>query len=426
MKETFVKTAVRSFTKQVKLRCENVGLTCAWTDPKDSCAPHGCGCPLDPIISGGVDGITGYRNKCEFTIGNLPEGAIECGFVLKITGEGGQLVSSAEEVPHVPAVMKKLCCVVREHVKASPFAVLERNRCARGGVWRLVMVRQSTKGELLLMVQIASVADDVREQLGKAFVEAMLAANLSVASVFLQENDTTSDAAPADARLFHIHGRERLEMTQLGLRFEIGPLSFFQTNSATCELLYERALSWLRPAGGIVLDICCGVGTIGLCAASRCKRMVGLELVPEAVVSARQNAALNGIANASFHVGKAEHVLPKLLPELLAEEGENCEVCAMVDPPRAGLHKDVLTALRECTQLSRMVYISCNPESLAEDVVKLCTPKDDEDPLMPVRAVAVDMFPHTVHCEMILLLERTSKVRLRKDQPSESVGEASQ
>lgn len=417
MKETYVKTAVRNFTKQIRVYCDKLGLPGGWSDletMKQSGAPHGCGCPVDPIIGTASDRIVGYRNKCEFTIGKTPDGVIDCGFVLKIVGDGDQLISNADEVPHVSAAMKKLCGVMREHVKASTFDLFERKRDVKTGVWRLVMARQSPKGELLIVVQIATVTDEVRDQLGKALVASLVAADLGVVAVFLQENDSNSDAAPADARLFHIHGCERLEMPLLGLRFEIGPLSFFQTNSSTCELLYERALSWLRPEGGIVLDICCGVGTIGLCAASRCKRMVGLELVPEAVESARQNATLNGITNASFHVGKAEKVLPSLLPKLLKEEGEDCEVCAMVDPPRAGLHKDVLTALRDCSQLSRIVYISCNPESLADDVVKLCSPQADEDCLVPVRAVAVDMFPHTMHCEMILLLERSSKVRLQK------------
>lgn len=107
-------------------------------------------------------------------------------------------------------------------------------------------------------------------------------------------------------------------------------------------------------------------------------------------------------------VGKAEDILPKLLQEL----DPNMRTSAVVDPPRPGLHSTVLRALRSCSQLSRIVYVSCNPDSLVEDVIKLTMPSEnDEDPFIPVRAVAVDMFPHTLHCEMILLLERSSKVK---------------
>jgi len=259
-------------------------------------------------------------------------------------------------------------------------------------------------------VQTATFPEDKREELTRPLIDALLAADLGVTSVFLQLNDAASDAAQPGAPLLHVHGSERLEMPLLGLRFEIGPLSFFQTNPVTCELLYERALSWLCPdIKALVLDVCCGVGTIGLCVARRCQKVVGIELVPEAAESARQNAALNGIKNADFHAGKAEDVLPAILDDELRALGDDCEVCAIVDPPRPGLHRDVLQALRDCKQLSRIVYISCNPDSLADDVVKLTAVRDGEDPFVPVRAVAVDMFPHTVHVEMVLLLERASR-----------------
>lgn len=285
-----------------------------------------------------------------------------------------------------------------------------RRRGQKSGVWRLVMARLATTGDMMVMVQIARLDAEQQEKLVKALIAELTRAAPHVLSVYLQLNDGVSDAAGPDAQLVHIHGRKHLEMPLLGLRFDLGPMSFFQTNSVTVAALYERAISWAEPAGKLVLDICCGVGTIGLCAARHCRKVVGIELVEEAVESAKQNAALNDIGNASFHAGKAEHVLPQLLREELQNAGADCEVCAVVDPPRAGLHKDVLQALRECSQLSRIVYISCNPESLAEDVVKLCTPRDGEDALVPVRAVAVDMFPHTLHCEMVLLLERESKV----------------
>lgn len=272
----------------------------------------------------------------------------------------------------------------------------------------MIMARLSPNGSMLVLVQIASIPEEKRSEFTRPLVDALLAADLGVASVHLQLNDAASDAAQPGAPLIHVHGAERLVMPLMGLNFEIGPLSFFQTNHTTCALLYERALSWLRPEQALVLDVCCGVGTIGLCVAKKCRKVVGLELVPEACESARQNAALNGIENASYFAGRAEVVLPEILDGEVAAVGKDCEVVAVVDPPRPGLHKDVLQALRDCRQLSRVVYISCNPESLAEDVVKLTAVRDGEDPFVPVRAVAVDMFPHTVHCEMVLLLERSS------------------
>mmetsp|Transcript_89797 Transcript_89797/g.187672 ORF Transcript_89797/g.187672 Transcript_89797/m.187672 type:complete len:632 (-) Transcript_89797:33-1928(-) len=417
MKETYVKTAVRTFTKQAKAKSEEHGSELEWTTPEWSLrtkSPVGCGCPCDPIIGTPESSLRGYRNKCEFTIGYNSSAEVEVGFVLKIESDMNQVIDSPEEIPHVPEVMKKICRIMKEVVKASSFPIFDRRRGVKTGVWRTVMCRQSANGNMSVMVQIAPLEEDKRAELTGLLVKALTsddAEDLKITSVHLQLNDGVSDAAQPGAPLIHIHGDERMIMPLMGLNFEIGPLSFFQTNIVTCALLYERALSWLCPdPKALVLDVCCGVGTIGLAVANKCKKVVGLELVPEAVESAKHNAAINGIKNAEYHAGKAEETLPSLLPKELAELGEDCEVCAIVDPPRPGLHKDVLTALRCCDQLSRIVYISCNPDSLVEDVVKLTSmTHDDQDPFVPVRAVAVDMFPHTVHVEMVLLLERKSR-----------------
>lgn len=424
MKGTHIKTAVRSFTKQVDKKCKDLSLTAPpWTSfewSKAVAAPIGCACPLDPPIGTPAESLEGYRNKCEFSIGRSEEGDIECGFVRRITDDGyGRIVASCEEVPLVPVAMKKLCKALRDCVRASAFSIFERGKGWQQGYWRMVMVRQSTAEELLVMVQTAKLEDAQREALAAEVIAALTKAELqiNVVSIYLQFNDEISDAARPGAPLMHIHGDAQLRMQLLGLSFNIGPLSFYQANSSTCALLYERALEWLRPQNDVaVLDVCCGVGTIGLCASRRCRRVIGIELIPEAVEAAKANAALNKVENTEWIVGKAEDVLPQVLRGL----DPSLEVCAVVDPPRPGLHFSVLRALRGCPQLSRIVYVSCNPDSLVEDVVKLTMPSEsDEDPFIPLRAVAVDMFPHTVHCEMILLLERSSKVEdPRKEAPS--------
>jgi len=259
---------------------------------------------------------------------------------------------------------------------------------------------------MLVMLQTATLTDADFTKLKELVVSTIKQCDLGVVSVYLQFNDSVSDAARPDAPLFHIYGEPRLKMPLLGLTFELGPLSFFQSNTVTCAALYSKAIEWLQPRNGLVLDVCCGVGTIGMCAAQHCCKVIGVEMVPEAIDSARANATLNKITNAEFHVGKAEDVLPRILGDL----DTSVEVGAIVDPPRAGLHHTVTAALSRCTQLNRIVYVSCNPESLAEDVVRLTMPSEIHEPFVPVKAVAVDMFPHTLHCEMVLLLERASLV----------------
>lgn len=414
MKGTYVKSAVRSFTKLMEKKCQEMNLSPpSWTSfewSKGAGGPLGCACPLDEPIGTPLESLEGYRNKCEFSIGKNETGEIEVGFVLRVTEDGfGRVVSKCDDVPFVPSAMKQLCSALRECVRASPFKLFERGKGWSTGVWRMVMARLSSTGDMLVLVQTSTLSDDDKSVLSKSLEESLVSAKIGVVSIYLQFNDEVSDAARPGTPLHHIFGEPQLKMPLLGLTFNIGPLSFYQANNTTCALLYSRALDWLQPSDAtVVLDICCGVGTIGLCAARRCRQVIGIELVPEAVESAKANAELNGVTNSSWRVGRAEDVLPAVLDEL----DSSFEVCAVVDPPRPGLHPTVLGALRSCTQLSRLVYVSCNPESLVEDVVKLTLPREsDEDPLVPVRAVAVDMFPHTMHCEMILLMERSSRVK---------------
>lgn len=196
-----------------------------------------------------------------------------------------------------------------------------------------------------------------------------------------------------------------LTETLCGLRFRVSPDAFFQTNTPAAEALFELAGEWAAAPGAALaptlLDVCCGTGTIGLTLARRFARVVGVDICAPAVADATANAALNGIHNASFVAGRAEAVLPATLRELRGG------AVAVVDPPRAGLHRAVLAALRATPGVRRLVYIACNPDSLAKDATALCAPGGLRgDPFAPVRCAALDLFPHTEHVEMVLVMER--------------------
>ncbi|CDJ44609.1 23S rRNA (Uracil-5-)-methyltransferase rumA, related [Eimeria tenella] len=223
-----------------------------------------------------------------------------------------------------------------------------------------------------------------------------------------------------------IYGADELEQRLCGLRFLVGPASFFQTNTPACEVMYKAVLQLLLPLppSGPLLDVCSGAGTIALCAAAAIKnaaaaagssngsssssssrRVIGIEAVASAVEDARRNAKLNGLdTDVEFIAGKAEDVLPGLLEEFSAES----YISAAVDPPRMGLHAKVLKALKHCRQLGKLVYVSCNCKTLVENLLELCA-DDCNDPFQPVAAAPVDMFPHTLHCEAVVLLARRSR-----------------
>lgn len=242
-----------------------------------------------------------------------------------------------------------------------------------------------------------------------------------------------------------IHGRGYIEEKMLGLTFQISAEAFFQVNTRCAELLFERVGEWVqqapsseadvvadgnKPSDGdgsatdtLLLDVCCGTGVIGLTLAKKAKKVVGLELVPQAVEDAKRNATANDVANAVFFAGRAEQTLR----DVLKDTSEFGSVVGVVDPPRSGLHPDVIKALRKCKKMQHLIYVSCNPSgTLLENAAALCAPIDETShkqvkthgfPFRPVRAVPVDLFPHTDHCEMVVVFSRLSK---KKKSPSQT------
>jgi 23S rRNA (uracil1939-C5)-methyltransferase len=190
-------------------------------------------------------------------------------------------------------------------------------------------------------------------------------------------------------------GAEYLEEEICDLRFRISHRAFFQTNTEMAERLYAIAAEMAGLTGSeSVFDLFCGIGTLGLTLAGRAGEVWGIEIVPEAVVDAEENARLNGIENASFRTGDAR----KEIRPLLAEAGSPDVV--VVDPPRAGLSKKVVRRLIECGA-PRIVYVSCNPTTLAPNAAQL-----GEAGYRLRRVRPVDMFPQTPHIECVALLER--------------------
>lgn len=206
----------------------------------------------------------------------------------------------------------------------------------------------------------------------------------------------------------------------MGFKFRISADAFFQVNQAAAEVLYRTVRDLCVPnreehggrtkVGGTLLDVCCGTGAIGITMSPRVDRIIGIELIEQAVEDARHNAALNNVLNCEFIPGKAEVVLPGLMTQLSSAGGG--PVSAVVNPARAGLHPRVVQALRNQPAIRKLVYVSCKPEGEAmKNFRQLCCAPDSWKKLTgeafsPTLAVPVDMFPHTPHCEVVLLFER--------------------
>jgi 23S rRNA (uracil1939-C5)-methyltransferase len=192
-----------------------------------------------------------------------------------------------------------------------------------------------------------------------------------------------------------LSGKPTLRETLCDLAFEVSPRSFLQVNPGQTEKLYGADLELLSPQPNeTVADVYCGIGTISLLLARQTGQVIGIEVVPEAVENAKENAARNGIQSASFLCAPAEEALPKLVAE-----GQRID-CLTVDPPRKGCDPQVIDAIL-ASGARRMVYVSCNPATLARDVKRLTAGGFTVQSVQPV-----DMFPRCGHVETVGLMIR--------------------
>lgn len=352
--------------------------------------------PVAPTL--GSAETTFYRNKLEFTF------ASRRWMTYEEVAAGGDIDAGAALGFHIPGRFDKVMDVHRCWLQPDPSndIRLETKRFCEehgysfydirqhSGLMRNLVIRTASTGEVMVIVvfaeedrpRIAALLDHLRDRF-PAITSLMYMVNAKL-------NDSTGDI---DAVLWsgHDHIFEEME----GLRFKIGPKSFYQTNSRQAYELYKVARSFADLHGDeTVYDLYTGTGTIANFVARHCARVVGIEYVPEAIEDAKHNSALNGIGNTAFFAGDMKDVLNDAF---IARHGRPDVV--ILDPPRAGVHEDVIaTILRAAPR--RIVYVSCNPATQARDLALLAGD-------YRVTAVQpVDMFPHTHHVENVVRLER--------------------
>ncbi len=256
------------------------------------------------------------------------------------------------------------------------------------GLMRNIIVRTSSTGEIMLIVVFFEPdierIDALMQHLADSFPE--ITSLLYI--VNQKHNDTITDQ---EVRVFR--GRDHIWETMEGLQFKIGPKSFYQTNSEQAYELYKVAREFAGLTGDeLVYDLYTGTGTIANFVARQCRKVVGIEYVPEAIEDAKENARINGLDNTLFYAGDMKDLLTE---EFIAEHGRP-EVI-ITDPPRAGMHDDVIKTILFAAP-ERIVYVSCNPATQARDL-SLLDVKYRVERIQPV-----DMFPHTHHVENVVLL----------------------
>lgn len=354
--------------------------------------------PLSPII--GSARTTHYRNKLEFTF------APRRWMTYEEIAAAGDIDADAALGFHIPGRFDKVLDIRECWLQPAPSNEirLETKRFCREhgyssydirehrGLMRNLVVRTSSTGEVMVIVvfgeedraRIGALLDHLKERFPE-ITSLMYMVNTKL-------NDSTGDI---DAHLWS--GRDHIFEEMEGLRFKIGPKSFYQTNSAQAYELYKVARSFAGLTGGETLyDLYTGTGTIANFVARTCRQVVGIEYVPEAIEDAKCNSRLNGIDNTAFFAGDMKDVLDDAF---IARHGRPDVV--ILDPPRAGVHEEVLETIKRAAP-QRIVYVSCNPATQARDLALLA-------PLYRVTAVQpVDMFPHTHHVENVVRLDRNT------------------
>ncbi len=326
-----------------------------------------------------------YRNKMEFSFHVADLAETPRGFVLGLHERGRfDRIFDVEKCHLESETSNRLVNFIRQAVADLHIPIYDL--ISHQGFLRFLIIREGKNtGQLMVMLVSGEGRFDHKEELTRAIIEAFP----EITTLVWVVNPTITNIAKGDVREI-LHGPGFIEETILDLKFRINPASFFQTNSRQTEALYRTAieLAEIEP-GHDVLDLYCGAGTIGLCAAAAAREVVGIEIEPEAVEAARINARLNRIKNAHFHAGEVRTVM-------LADEFQDRRFDRVfVDPPRAGMHPKALKRLMEIDS-PRLIYISCNPATFARDAQLLTIAGYRLDTVIPF-----DMFPHTMHIELV-------------------------
>ncbi|XP_023058637.1 tRNA (uracil(54)-C(5))-methyltransferase homolog isoform X3 [Piliocolobus tephrosceles] len=356
--------------------------------------------------------INGYRNKSTFSVNRGPDGNPKTvGYYLGTWRDGNIVCVQSNHLKNIPEKHSQVAQYYEVFLRQSPL-----EPCLvfhEGGYWRELIVRTNSQGHTMAIItfhpqKLSQEELHVQKEAVKEFFIRGPGAACDLTSLYFQES-TMTRCSHQQSPYQLLFGEPYIFEELLSLKIRISPDAFFQINTAGAEMLY-RTVGELTGVNSdtILLDICCGTGVIGLSLAQHTSQVLGIELVEQAVEDARWTAAFNGITNSEFHTGRAE----KILPGLLKSKEDRQSIVAVVNPARAGLHYKVIQAIRNCRAIRTLVFVSCKLHGEStRNVIELCCPPDPAkkllgEPFVLQQAVPVDLFPHTPHCELVLLFTR--------------------
>lgn len=345
-----------------------------------------------------------YRNKLEFGFCNkkwLTNEQVASGEVFDNMNAVGFHITGAfdkildiEECHLMTDINNRLRNAIREYAFENNLSFFDYR--AQQGLLRNMMIRTSTTGELMLLMQfcIHTPEEEAQAKGTLAFIHKTFPEVTSL----LYVNNTKCNDTIGDLDVCTYFGTDHIYEEMENLRFKVGPKSFYQTNSLQAYELYKVAREFASLTGNeLVYDLYTGTGTIANFVAHQAQKVIGIEYVPEAIEDAKVNAELNHLNNTLFYAGDMKDILTQ---DFINEHGRPDVI--ITDPPRAGMHADVISTIL-FAEPKRIVYVSCNPATQARDLTLL------DEAYRVVKVQPVDMFPQTHHVENVVLLERRSK-----------------
>ena len=338
---------------------------------------------MEPII--GMEEPYYYRNKAQFPVGRDREGSLVTGFYAGRTHS----IIKCDQCGIQAKINQPILSIIMDYLKE--FNIEPYNEDKHTGLVRHILIRTGYTTEEIMVCLILN-GDKLPHQ--DVLIERLIKVD-GMTSISLNKNKEKTNVILGD-KLKTIWGKDYITDYIGDVKYQISPLSFYQVNPVQTKELYNTALSYAELQGEeVVWDLYCGIGTISLFLAQKAKQVYGVEIVPEAIEDAKTNAEINGITNAQFFVGAAEDILPKKYEE---SKGSMRADVIVVDPPRKGCEESLLETIVKMNP-SKVVYVSCDPATLARDLRYLC---DRGYQIEKVRAC--DMFPQTVHVETVVLL----------------------
>lgn len=345
----------------------------------------------------GMDGVYRYRNKVQFPVG-LVNGKLSIGFFSEKSHE----IIDMDTCLLQDEESERIVSIIRNWMnKYSIMPAKKDGKLFKNGLVRHIVIRKAFKTDEVMVILVTT---NKKIPYVNELINSLNSNNNSIKSIIQNINDKDTNLVMGE-KCMTLCGSDYICDYIGEYKFNISPLSFFQVNPVQTEVLYNKALEYASLSGDeIVFDAYCGTGTISLFLSQKAKKVYGVEIIPQAIDNAKVNAEINNINNAEFFVGKSEEIIPKLIDDGIIPD------VIVVDPPRKGCDSKLLDALGKATP-KKIVYVSCDPSTLARDLKYL-----ENQGYKTVEVQPVDMFPMTKHVETVVLLSKgeidSKKVRV--------------